>query len=162
VTAGALWLEAAAAEDAEALAEIERKSFSHPWTVRDFQGALRGRGVLVLRAPWKPGCASRGIRAYCAVLLAAGELQVQDLAVHPDHRGQGLARWLLRFVLEWGGRHGADEAFLEVRRSNQAARRLYGSCGFEEVAARRDYYRFPTEDALLLRKVGLRAPADEP
>jgi [ribosomal protein S18]-alanine N-acetyltransferase len=162
VIGAGVWLEAAEAEDAAALAGIERESFSHPWTLGDFRGALRGRRVLVLRGPSGPGCASRGVRAYCVVQLVAGELQVQDLAVHPDHRGQGLARWLLSFVLGWAARHGAEEAFLEVRRSNQAARRLYASCGFEEVSIRRDYYRFPTEDALLLRKSGLRGPADEP
>jgi ribosomal-protein-alanine N-acetyltransferase len=156
MTASGLWLEAGGVEDAEALAEIERASFSHPWTLRNFQDALRQRGVFVLRAPRDPGDASRGIRAYCALRLVAGELQVHDLAVHPGHRGRGLARWLLEFALAWAGRQGADEAYLEVRQSNQAARALYRSLGFQEVSTRREYYRNPTEDALLLRKTGLR------
>jgi ribosomal-protein-alanine N-acetyltransferase len=153
VTVPGLWLEAGGTEDAEALERIERASFSHPWTLRNFQDALRQRTILVLRAP-AAGDADRGIRAYCAVQLVAGELQVHDLAVHPAHRGQGLARWLLAFVLDWGARRGADDAYLEVRRGNHAARELYRSLGFEEVASRRDYYRHPTEDALVLRRRG--------
>jgi [ribosomal protein S18]-alanine N-acetyltransferase len=156
VSAEARWLEAGQPADAEALVAIERASFSHPWTLRNFQDALRQRGILVLRAPWTEPDPTRGIRAYCAFQLVAGEVQVHDLAVHPDHRGHGLARWLLRFVLDWAARRGAAEAYLEVRRSNQAARELYGSLGFQEVSARRDYYSHPTEDALVLRKRGLR------
>jgi ribosomal-protein-alanine N-acetyltransferase len=162
VSLAGLWLEAGEADDAEALLRIERASFSHPWSLRNFQDALRQRGILVLRGAASGGEEDRGIRAYCAVQLVAGELQIHDLAVHPDHRGRGLARWLLRFVLDWGARRGADDAYLEVRRGNHAARELYRSLGFEEVASRRDYYRHPTEDALVLRRRDLGSVPGQP
>jgi len=42
--------------------------------------------------------------------------------------------------------------YLEVRDSNDRARRLYRSSGFEEVGRRRRYYRRPVEDAIVLRR----------
>jgi ribosomal-protein-alanine N-acetyltransferase len=47
-------------------------------------------------------------------------------------------------------REGARRATLEVRRSNEAARRLYRALGFEERAVRSRYYTAPEEDALIL------------
>ena len=54
-------------------------------------------------------------------------------------------------LIELGGR-GVRTAFLEVRESNSAARALYGSRGFTEIDRRRNYYRRPVEDALVMRR----------
>ena len=149
----AAFVEAATEADLEALVALEQLCFSHPWTPRNFADAMadpaRSRVVVVrtLHGADDPG---RGIEAYCAYVLAAGELHGHNLAVHPRGRRRGWGRLLMRAALGVAARRGASAALLEVRRSNEAARRLYESLGFRVLAARRDYYSRPTEDALVM------------
>jgi ribosomal-protein-alanine N-acetyltransferase len=149
----AAFVEAATDADLEALVALEQVCFSHPWTVRNFTDAMadppRSR-VVVLRTPPAPGDPDRGLAAYCAYELVAGELHVHNLAVHPRGRRRGWGRLLMRAVLGVARGRGASVALLEVRRSNEAARSLYESLGFRVLATRRDYYSRPTEDALVM------------
>jgi len=142
-------------EDVGALVELERLCFSQPWTPRNFLDSMadpqRGR-LLVLRGPHGPGDSGRGILAYCCFDVAADEMHIHNLAVHPAERGRGLGRLLLGLALASGARRGAEVAYLEVRTSNWPARRLYSSLGFEATQVRRGYYDRPREDALVLRK----------
>jgi len=94
----------------------------------------------------------RGIVAWGSVRLVADELQIEDLAVAPERRRRGWGLRLLRALLEVGRRRGLATAHLEVRRGNAAARALYRRGGFEEVGERREYYREPREDAILMRR----------
>jgi [ribosomal protein S18]-alanine N-acetyltransferase len=73
--------------------------------------------------------------------------------VAPEVRGQGVGARLLDDALAAARRNGATAAYLEVRDSNAAARALYASRGFEQVGRRRNYYRKPVEDALVMRRV---------
>jgi ribosomal-protein-alanine N-acetyltransferase len=148
-------VEAAGPDDLPALMALEQLCFSHPWTPRNFEDAMADpphSRVVVLRVPRSMGHLERGIAAYCAYALAAGELHVHNLAVHPSLRRGGLARLLMGVLLDVATRRGARSALLEVRRSNEAARRLYETLGFRTLAARRDYYLHPTEDALVMEK----------
>lgn len=150
-----LALEDAGEGDVEALAELERRCHSHPWTLRHFADALADRKTLrvfVLRRPHEAWELGRGIVGYCVVQVAAGEMHLHNLAIDPDARRKGLGRWLLREALAWGTAVGAEEVFLEVRQSNWAALALYRGAGFEAVSVRRGYYARPREDALLLRR----------
>ncbi|HKP36855.1 MAG TPA: ribosomal protein S18-alanine N-acetyltransferase [Pyrinomonadaceae bacterium] len=80
----------------------------------------------------------------------ADELHVNNVAVRPEYRRQGLGQALLNAVLSWGKEKQASLAVLEVRAGNTAAQRLYRACGFEVVGQRRRYYKDPLEDALLM------------
>lgn len=152
----ALLLEAARAEDLGALLDLERDSYTNPWNLRGFRGALAAEGALalVLRAPFAARDATRGIQAYCMAQLVLDELHVHNLVVRPGARGRGLGRRLLGLVLGLAARRGACVALLEVRQSNGPAIQLYRSLGFEVVGSRRGYYARPPEDAVLLRKDG--------
>lgn len=150
-----LVVEAATAEDLEALLELERRSYSHPWTQRNFEGELAARGhglLLVVREALAAGASDRGLRAYCALQVVAGEMHVLNLTVAPESRLSGLGRFLLGLALDLARRRGARAAFLEVREGNAPARALYGAAGFSEAGRRRGYYHRPAEDALLLRR----------
>jgi len=154
-------LAAAGDEDVEALTRLERLCFTHPWSARHFRDALRDRErarVLVLRAPLSREFGARGIVAYGIFRVVLDELEVHNLAVHPDLRNRGVGRWLVERMLELGARRGARTALLEARQSNWAALQLYRSLGFEAVSVRRDYYEGPREDAVLLRKPILEIP----
>jgi ribosomal-protein-alanine N-acetyltransferase len=75
--------------------------------------------------------------------------------VAPAARRRGLGGWLLRFALARAGRGGARRALLEVRAGNREALSLYGRLGFRPCGRRRDYYRDPVEDAVVLALDGL-------
>jgi [ribosomal protein S18]-alanine N-acetyltransferase len=151
------FLSRAQAEDAPALLALERRCFSHPWTMQHFRDALADErtDVLVLRARLDEGRPGTEIVAYCVVQTVLDEAHIHDLGVEPGLRRQGIARWLLGVALGRASRLGARRVFLEVRQSNWAAVHLYRSLGFEVVSVRRDYYERPPEDALVLRKEGL-------
>jgi ribosomal-protein-alanine N-acetyltransferase len=155
---GRLWLEAATAEDLPAIVEIERRCFSHPWSVRHFRDALRNAPrsrILVLRSAFDASDPARGVHGYAVVQAVADEMHVHNLAVPPERRRLGLGRRLMELALDWGRGRGARRAFLEVRPTNAAALALYGSLGFRTVSLRRRYYQHPTEDALVLEKPDL-------
>jgi [ribosomal protein S18]-alanine N-acetyltransferase len=88
--------------------------------------------------------------AYCVGWVIFDELHVNNLAVDPGWRRRGVGGALLGFVLTAAAAEGAVRATLEVRRSNDAARRLYERFGFACAGVRAGYYREPAEDALVL------------
>ena len=80
------------------------------------------------------------------------ESDVMNLAVHPDYRRQGIAEKLME-ALEKGLRERESKSLtLEVRASNVSAIALYEKLGFQQVGLRKNYYRNPKEDALILCK----------
>lgn len=102
------------------------------------------------------------VLGYTVGLLAADEAEVLNIAVDPPARGKGVGAALLEGMLEELRRAGARSVFLEVRRSNEAAIRLYRRSGFEILGARPDYYRQPREDALTMgRFLGLEAQEND-
>ena len=80
------------------------------------------------------------------------ELHVNNIATHADFRQRGIGALLMQTAIEEGRRRGIAFVLLEVRASNEAAQSLYRKLGFSFVARRRDYYRFPTEDAFVMKK----------
>lgn len=77
----------------------------------------------------------------------ADEMHVHNVAVHPSHRRRGIARALMRQAEEYVREFGVARAFLEVRRSNVAARALYEAHGYRVTGERAHYYT-DGEDAL--------------
>jgi ribosomal-protein-alanine N-acetyltransferase len=80
-------------------------------------------------------------------LVDDGECEVLNLAVAPAFRRRGLARELLKPLLNLGN----TRIFLEVRESNLGARMLYKSMGFQEVSIRKRYYEAPAESAIVMK-----------
>ena len=90
------------------------------------------------------------IAGFIVARLIGAELHVNNVAVRPEFRGRRIGSALLKTTLGLAQRRQATIAQLEVRAGNQAAQKLYRRCGFDVVGCRRDYYRSPTEDALLM------------
>lgn len=136
-----------AGDDLAAIAELQRRSFTNPWGADSIQWELANTDVARL---YVATARDGAVVAYCACWLIFDELHINSLAVDEDVRRRGVARRLLREVFRDAIGAGARSATLEVRRSNEAARRLYLSLGFVVDAVRRDYYQLPREDALIL------------
>jgi ribosomal-protein-alanine N-acetyltransferase len=138
--------------DVEPIVEIERESFSTPWTADMFRWELRNRDVSATYVARVPG---GRVAAFCCIWVVLDELHINNIAVARRARRQGLARRLLGHVIQEAVERGAMRATLEVRRSNQAALRLYERMGFHLAGVRPNYYSNPVEDALILwRSIG--------
>ncbi|MDO8502895.1 MAG: ribosomal protein S18-alanine N-acetyltransferase [Gemmatimonadaceae bacterium] len=135
--------------DVVAIARIEKESFGDPWGTADFR-ALMDSPQTIFLVVTDPG--SEEITGYAVALTVLDESEILNIAVDPAHRGRGLGGHLLDAALASLRELGAVATFLEVRESNKAARRLYGSRGFTEMSRRKGYYRSPVEDALVLRR----------
>ncbi len=127
---------------------IERESFPTPWSEETFRGLLGRRSATLLAAEAEDGA----IVGYAALWTVGEEAELGDLAVREGARRRGVGRALLAAALEEAARREAEAVFLEVRRSNGAARRLYETAGFSAVAVRPGYYARPREDALVMRR----------
>ena len=135
-------------EDVPAVAAIERAAFSDPWSQQSFEEALDHPAIHFVCAQSSVG----DVLGYVVAWFVADQGEIANLAVAPSGWGAGIGRALLDDALSEGERRGAQAVFLEVRDSNERARRLYASSGFEEVGRRRRYYRKPVEDAIVLRR----------
>ncbi len=93
-----------------------------------------------------------GVFGYAMFSVILEDAEVMSVAVAPDRRGCGAGRALMRTVLARAAERGATQCFLEVRSSNAHARALYASLGFTEVRTIRNYYRHPTEDAVVMSR----------
>jgi ribosomal-protein-alanine N-acetyltransferase len=133
--------------DIDDVLSIEQASFTNPWTRQMFLWELQNVGVsyaFVLRTPeWH-------VAAFCTIWVVLDEIHINNVAVRPECRRQGVGRALLGFVFRLGAGLGARRATLEVRRSNVAALKLYEKLGFYVAGARTNYYTNPVEDALVL------------
>lgn len=149
-------IERATRQDVPALAALEARCFSHPWTAAQLatEVALGPPGaVLVARGPGASAGATIG--GYCAYRVVVDEMLLMNVAVDPGWRRQGVGRFLLRLAMRSAADSGARTALLDVRAGNQPALALYASLGFEQMGVRRGYYSAPPEDALVLRLAGL-------
>ena len=134
-------------DDLAGVLEVEQASFTNPWTREMYAWELRNPDVChiyVVRA------GGDRVAGFCAFWLIVDEAHINNLAVRPPYRGGGLGTLLMRRVLTEARRLGAVRATLEVRASNDGARRFYEAMGFAVTATRPRYYTNPTEDALIL------------
>ena len=146
-------------DDLDQVAALEAASFTTPWTREILARELRNSDVVrvyVLR-----GAGARVV-AFCACWVLADELHINTLAVEAGERRKGLATKLLRFVLQEAVAAGVKQATLEVRRSNDAALRLYERLGFVVKGVRPKYYSSPEEDGLILWRDNLQVFAAIP
>ena len=133
--------------DLDGVIAIEEASFNNPTTREWYENELTRPDVCfiyVLRTTGHP------VAGFCAFWRVAEQLHINNLAVLPERRREGVATALLDRVLADGAERGARRATLEVRRSNRAALQLYEGFGFTVAGVRRGYYTNPDEDALVL------------
>ena len=137
-------------EDIPAVMEIERASFSLPWSAGIYRYELRDNPYAFYLCVRTTEQNLPSIAAYGGIWLYLPEAHVSTIAVHPRLRGLHLGAWLLAAMLVRAAREGAEEATLEVRVSNYVAQRLYRTFGFRVVGRRPRYYSDNKEDAYIM------------
>jgi ribosomal-protein-alanine N-acetyltransferase len=131
---------------------VEEASFTSPWTREMYLAVLNNTGVSYF---YLARTETGQVIGFCSFWRVLDELHINNLAVLPEHRRSGIGTDLLLRVLADGSAFGAKRATLEVRRSNEAAQKLYEKFGFTVAGVRRLYYSSPPEDALVLWRGGL-------
>ena len=127
-----------------AVAELEKQNFSEPWSENSVRGELTNALAL-----WLVALDGDEVVGYVGSQTVLGEADMMNIAVAHSHRRQGIAKALVEELIR---QLDANMLTLEVRASNEGAIALYESLGFRQVGLRKNYYRKPKEDALILRK----------
>ena len=129
------------------IALLERECFADPWSQQSIASELHNPLSL-----WLVAQEGQTLLGYVGSQTCQEETDMMNIAVSPASRRQGVARALIEALVSALRERGSKQLTLEVRASNGPARQLYESLGFLQVGLRKNYYRNPKEDALILRK----------
>jgi ribosomal-protein-alanine N-acetyltransferase len=143
--------------DLDEVLAIEKISFPAPWSRFSFEQEFLFPHAHLLAAA--ESVFPDRVRGYLCFWLVAEETHVLNLAVHPQWRCRGVGGRLLEYVVDYSRAKGAEEIFLEVRRSNYRAISLYRRFHFQPRGVRPRYYQDSGEDAIIM---GLRLTEPSP
>ena len=129
------------------IAQLEEICFSDPWSERSIASELDNQ-----LAFWLVAVEEGSVAGYIGSQTVMDETDMMNVAVHPDFRRKGIAEALVNSLVEQLRKMGSHCLTLEVRVSNAPAIALYEKLDFTEIGRRKNYYRNPREDALILRK----------
>ena len=130
------------------VAELEKICFgSAAWSEKSIASELNNALSL-----WIVAVEEEKVLGYVGSQTVMGETDMMNVAVHPDYRQQGIATGLITGLIGALKKQESHCLTLEVRASNEPAKNLYKMLDFEEIGIRKNYYRNPREDALILRK----------
>jgi ribosomal-protein-alanine N-acetyltransferase len=132
-------------DDLQGVLEIERSSFTTPWSEISFFNELKNS-----RSISKVARLEGRIAGYLCSSRLIDEGHILTFAVHPEFRKRGIASALIGDILDQLKREGCRFAFLEVRASNSGARKMYKKFGFRELGIRKNYYLSPVEDGVVM------------
>ena len=134
--------------DIDQVLEVEKLSFSTPWSKGTFEAELREN----LFAYYFVIVQDETVVGYAGLWMILDEAHVTNIAVHPDFRGLNFGKKLVRELIIQAFKSGANRITLEVRVSNLVARKLYKDFGFYEAGIRKGYYSDNNEDAVVMWK----------
>lgn len=135
-------------KDLASVLAIEHLSFPNPWHESTFRGEIQHRPISF---PLVIVHETLGrVIGYIIFWAISEDVQINNIAIHPDFRKLGIGERVLRHVIEEVKSRGARLITLEVRPSNTAAMSLYKKLGFKTMGIRKGYYTFPPEDAIVL------------
>jgi len=137
-------------EDIQAVAEIETRCFSQPWSEKSFEDSISREDTIFLVCEDSSGL----VTGYIGMYLSFDEASITNVAVSPEFRKRGCGEQLVASAKEAVKEANAETIFLEVRVSNTPAISLYKKLGFEELGIRKKFYEHPVEDAIIM-KVGI-------
>jgi [ribosomal protein S18]-alanine N-acetyltransferase len=149
-----MFIRIATSADLPDIMVLERESeLAAHWSESQYHQAFSGstprRLVLTACEKEKSEVAKTGVvRGFIVVRIVEHEWEIENIAVHANSQRSGIAMQLLNEIRKSAESENAMKIFLEVRRSNAAARALYEKCGFQNCGYRSQYYSNPSEDAV--------------
>ncbi|HWQ41191.1 MAG TPA: ribosomal protein S18-alanine N-acetyltransferase [Desulfosporosinus sp.] len=132
--------------DLEVILEIERASFSTPWSLESFKAELKDNEYA------RYLCLELDdlVIGYMGLWFILDEGHITNIAIAPNYRGQHWGEYLVRYVMEKMVGQGMERMTLEVRVSNSPALSLYKRLGFTIAGVRKGYYADTGEDAIIM------------
>ena len=128
------------------IASLEALCFSEPWSEEGILEAYRlGTKFFIAEN-------SKQLMGYIGIKAVIDEGYITNVTVYPQYRGIGVATALINKVFDFAKEKGLSFVSLEVRASNTVAVSLYEKTGFKEEGRRKNFYRLPREDALIMTK----------
>ena len=134
-------------DDVSAIAELEKVCFSDPWSESSIASEVNNP-----LSYWLVAVEHGKVVGYVGSQSVLDSADMMNIAVSPEFRRQGIGEKLILALTDHLRKNRVIALLLEVRVSNAQAIRIYEKFGFVEVGRRRNYYRNPKEDALILRK----------
>ncbi len=168
-----LALEPLTEADLDAVWELEKRAYAHPWSRQHFVDSLQaGYPTRLLTTPVQAGDVPAHIThkghvllGYWVAMVVLDEVHLLNITVAPEHRRQGWGGVLMAGLSTLAVAEGAQWLWLEVRAGNTPARALYDSLGFQALGVRKQYYpagHGQREDAVVM-SLNLRArPPGQP
>jgi ribosomal-protein-alanine N-acetyltransferase len=147
-SAPSIIVRAASVRDLKAIWAIEEASYAAPWPKETFFVDI----TFNADAKYFVAMVDKRIVGFIGGWFKEGKLHIVNVATHPSARGCGVAKHLVLFLLDLARDLKMESAFLEVRRSNVAAEKLYEGLGFGVTGLRPMYYPDNMEDGLLMTK----------
>ena len=135
------------AEHVQQVAQLEKICFADPWSEMSIAHELES-----IWSFWLVAMDGDQLVGYVGSQSSIDEADIMNVAVNPGWRRQGVAESLINGLVAQLKDRGIHALMLEVRVTNEPAIALYEKLGFVEVGRRKNYYRNPKEDALILRK----------
>lgn len=135
-------------EDIDRVFEIESQSFKTPWSKESFYTEVKENTL----ATYLVLTLDDAVIGFGGMWLIMDEIHITNVAVAPEHRGQGYSKTLITDMIRYAKEKGFQHMTLEVRVSNAVAISLYEKFGFEGVGVRPKYYVDTGEDALVMWK----------
>ena len=132
-------------DDATQIASLEQSIFPDPWSRDSITETICTEGAMCFTA------VSEGrVVAYVLGRIIAPEGEIYRVAVAPECRQRGIGYRLLDYAVKTSKGQGLERLFLEVRSKNVPAIRLYTAYGFKEIGIRKNYYKDPQDDAIVM------------
>ena len=135
------------ADHVSQVAQLEKLCFRDPWSENSVASELNNPLSL-----WLVAVEGEKVAGYVGSQSVMGESDMMNVAVHPDFRRRGIAETLVNALVDELKAIESRCLTLEVRASNVPAISLYEKLGFAQIGRRKNYYRNPREDALIMRK----------
>ncbi len=132
--------------DLPEIARLEKSLYAFPWSLGNFRDSLT--------AGYDCWTVAHGesVIGYAVLMVAGDEAHLLNIAIAGEWHSQGIGRGFLEHMVAEARQAGSQIVYLEVRPSNLAARHLYRTAGFQQIAIRPSYYPAVggREDALFL------------
>ena len=134
-----------ATNDLKDVSNIERDVFPNPWSPQSFANELLhsfSEAFVV--------CKGENLIGYAVIWHLEMEMHIANIAIAPFSQRKGIGTWLLTKLIKRAQKNGQERAFLEVRKTNHTAIKLYKKFGFEIIDVRKNYYQQENEDAFIM------------
>ena len=137
-------------DELKKIAEIESKCIPDGWSLKAFEDWYDDKKTVVFAAV----CNGEMIGfANGSWVLDEGELL--NIAVLESYRNNGIAGELFEKMERFFSEKGIKIIYLEVREKNQPALSIYEKYGFIKNGFRKNYYRNPDDNGvLMMKKIG--------